>query len=396
MGPASLAPLFCILMHKAYIWLLICLLGLAACAEDKSEPESSPTSEPPPPTRQFLEIASPWSVSVYPNPIDGQRWLVAISHAEGHLTLWEIDQKRNTRILARAEVGFHPDGVRWLSPVNDHSRTLAVTVEGKSVVQLWRYDSSLEQLNRLVEIPVTDPPQTVAVADLDCDGRTDLVLGPYDGKRLTLLWNDGNHQFSPQFLNSDQTPVYPALSDWNGDGRTDIVWSDWYAGTVRWAKNHGERQLEIIALDDLDGEQRPRQVIPADVDGDGADDLVIGLEVGEAALILYGDGQGGIARKEQVPAPGMGYVTAAVRGSGNEVELALAEIDAVVFARRAENGGWRLRRIRARNGVPQDLHYTDLDGDGHEDLVFANSAGREVEILFGPDYWEQAEKVSPE
>ncbi|MCB1814406.1 MAG: hypothetical protein KDK04_22190, partial [Candidatus Competibacteraceae bacterium] len=121
--------------------------------------------------------------------------------------------------------------------------------------------------------------------------------------------------------------------------------------------------------------------------GDGYADLLIALELGKSATIYYSDGKGQISGTESIPAQGNGYISGAVyRDSDNkETTLALAEWDAIVVARRSDGDGetWSYWRRATLGSMPQDLQFVDVDGDSQMDLIFANSAGKQVEILFG-------------
>lgn len=77
--------------------------------------------------------------------------------------------------------------------------------------------------------PVGSRPLCVALADLNGDGRSDLVVPAYGDNKLTILLNQGGGAFpqaaDPGRLTLDvgTRPGYAAVGDIDGDGRPDVV-----------------------------------------------------------------------------------------------------------------------------------------------------------------------------
>lgn len=73
----------------------------------------------------------------------------------------------------------------------------------------------------------------VALADLDSDGRIDIVLGSYQGDALALVSKDGAaYLAAPAPLSVGPTPGRVVTGDVNGDGKPDLVFSHFDRGTV--------------------------------------------------------------------------------------------------------------------------------------------------------------------
>ncbi|MEZ5591180.1 MAG: VCBS repeat-containing protein [Gammaproteobacteria bacterium] len=329
-----------------------------------------------------LEIPAPWSTSVLKTE-DGAL-LAGLSHADSYLQLWSISTEREVIPLAEGKTGFHPDAVRWVDWDQDGAiNELLVTAEGEKKIEVWRYQGdTLQKINVLL---TDDPPQSLIIADLDQDGLPDLISGPYEGTRVTVLWQQSDLSVQLQFLAAGQDPTYPKVVDWDNDGLLDIIWSDWQSDSVRWAKNVGQREFKVDVLLGQTG-SRPRETAVGDIDGDGHSDLLIALELGKSAAIYYGDGKGQISGTESIPAQSNGYISAAVHRDSDSKEtiLALAEWEAVIVAQRVDGGTWSYWRRATLGSMPQDLQFMDIDGDNQMDLIFANSAGNQIEIFFGP------------
>jgi hypothetical protein len=78
-------------------------------------------------------------------------------------------------------------------------------------------------------------PFAVAVADLNGDGFDDIVVGNYGNSTVTVLKSNGNGTFTaltPVALPSGAGPSYVVTGDFNGDGKTDVIVSDFGTGTL--------------------------------------------------------------------------------------------------------------------------------------------------------------------
>jgi hypothetical protein len=111
----------------------------------------------------------------------------------------------------------------------------------------------------------------LAINDLDDDGRLDIVLANLYG-RNTILWNDGDLNFTPQPL-ADRQSRAAAIVDVDGDGLLDIVFSHVAASLDIW-RNLGDRTFH---QETLPGVRKPAFTFTwSDVDHDGDLDLATG------------------------------------------------------------------------------------------------------------------------
>jgi hypothetical protein len=132
-----------------------------------------------------------------------------------------------------------------------------------------------------------------ALADLDGDGRIDMLLGTWNHDIL-FFRNAGTPQ-QPDWVQDTTRTVRltrgsnttPALVDIDGDGDLDLFAGE-ASGTINFFRNVGTRsdpRFELVS-DEYGGIDAGRRSHPAfaDLDGDGDFDMIIGREEGGAAV----------------------------------------------------------------------------------------------------------------
>lgn len=119
--------------------------------------------------------------------------------------------------------------------------------------------------------------------DLDGDNILDIVMV---GNPLEIGWmkgidNQGN--FAPYAILSFEGRYYVRISDFDGDGDLDMVSPDYFLGewSLGWVSNSdgnadfGSSNFSIDA-----STERPEDLQIADLDGDGDDDVILGVKTG--------------------------------------------------------------------------------------------------------------------
>jgi len=188
-------------------------------------------------------------------------------------------------------------------------------------------------------------PVAIAAADLNGDGKPDLVVADSGNKSVSVLINSGTGTFAAAVeYKVGNSPSGIAAGDLNGDGIADIAVTNAADSTVTVLFNNGTGKFATAGTYSTDAS--PHSVVIADFNGDGANDLATANQNGNDVSILLNQGGGALAAA-------VNYCVVSVSGACNSV----GAVD------------------------PLSLVAVDLNGDGKPDLAVASSSQSVVTLL---------------
>jgi hypothetical protein len=184
---------------------------------------------------------------------------------------------------------------------------------------------------------------SVAVADVNGDGRPDLLVGstcilsPYNCTDLAgvLLGNgDGTFQIVVTYNSGEGYQSSVRVSDINGDGKPDLLVANLDSKTVGVLLGNGDGTFQAVVTS-ASGGQYAESVAAADVDGNGKPDLLVlnefcgGTDIGCVGVLL-GNGDGTFQPAVTFSSGGeaLAMAVADVNGDGKP-DVAVANYNAV-------------------------------------------------------------------
>lgn len=220
------------------------------------------------------------------------------------------------RLYRRYDLGpfalAYPSALAVRDLNGDHRPDIMVAVGTKLVVLFGNGHGSFgsERISRVVafdKLGNLGPLTTLAFGDINGDRRIDVVAGGQTAENepsgiLAVLLGRGNGTFVPKQVSVDLAglPVRVALADLERDGRLDLVVqyanteSDWdggpFYGSVVVSRGDGHGAFAKLAEYDLAASQATTPFAAADFNHDGHLDLAIGTNGALDVLLGNGDG----------------------------------------------------------------------------------------------------------
>jgi hypothetical protein len=248
-------------------------------------------------------------------------------------------------------------------------------------------------------VPVLPGPWGIVLADFDRDGLNDLAVCNTSGygeaiQRVSVLRNLGGGQFAiPPSYGGTSGQLQPAIvaGDLDGDGANDLILPDATGTYVQFLKNNGDGTLAgpdtVAIVNDL------HTVTIGDFDNDGDQDFAVGRGDIECSVDVYlNDGTGSFLLASSCPMPRIVWtICSADLDRDGDLDIAVANYSAGISGRGlvsilTNNGHGELTKTEEH-----DLGYidtwsivaADLTGDLYPDLAVTDMTNDRVWVLLG-------------
>ncbi len=307
----------------------------------------------------------------------------------------ETERREVSVLLGRGDGGFHQQLERpSLTPQPqalavadlDRDGRLDVVVGGGGATTQQAFLGGGDGTFPVAQPLATGPGASCALGDLDGDGKQDLVLSRTDFGAVQVFLGAGDGSF-PTEVGSPGVAGYRqlAVGDLNHDGRLDLVATFPNAGETR--AHLGLNDGRFAGLTPI-GANVQASVSLAHLDRDGHLDLIHLEHVFDQVSIQRGNGDGTFGpRTNLVVADGPGALACGDLDRDGDLDVVVATVydNRLAVLRNDGAGGLSVASYTplhpAANGEVRAVALADVDGDGDLDAIATMSAVNEVVVL---------------
>lgn len=247
--------------------------------------------------------------------------------------------------------------------------------------------------------PLAAVPGNINAADLNADGRPDVVAPEFGTDFLAVRINNGAGGFGPlRRYVVGLKPSFVARGDFDDDGRVDIAVSNAITADVSVLLGNGDGTLKPARNYPISGPSAGLLGLSTgsfsleaiDVDRDGVEDIVTSNSVSNDVSVLKGRGDGTFASARTYPLAGTSSI------AGIPFSLSLADFDAdgnpdlvaggalsVAIMRNHGSGRFSATSSNPVGIVNSCTKVGDVDEDGILDIVATTWGASNAQVLLG-------------
>ncbi|MEZ4884980.1 MAG: FG-GAP-like repeat-containing protein [Chitinophagales bacterium] len=275
--------------------------------------------------------------------------------------------------------GVYPSTGEIADLNGDGKLDVIIASESKNRIYWFEnYGNRQFSTERLLSNELTEP-KGLKAADLDMDGDMDILCGSWNVNTIYWFENDGAGNFAaPQIISDDvRTPQSIEVSDIDADGDLDVLSTAYWDGTVAWHENDGFQNFpnQHIVSAEVDMAYLVRV---ADFDQDGLIDVFAGSYSGGKVAWFKNEGQGTFSEPILIMEGLLSLQDVIIEDvdEDGDIDLLIASLfqHELFFFQNDGNGNFGTPTII--DDIPYNvsqLQFEDMNQDGYKDIIASDS-----------------------
>jgi hypothetical protein len=238
-------------------------------------------------------------------------------------------------------------------------------------------------------LAVGEGPQSLAIGDFNRDGIPDVVTAEKSNgnSSVTVAFGaaDGTFGSATPLPGPMASPVGVAVADMNRDGALDVLWMNAGDGTLSVALGNGDGTFQLPVVHDARARAASYLAV-SDFNRDGVPDVVLSKRNVDRVSVLIGTGGNtSFVRTDYAAGDGARIVAVEDLNGDGAADIAVANYNGgtVSVLLNDGNGGFAGSVDYAMDAGPRGLALADLNRDGFADMVTANAASFSVRLGMG-------------
>jgi streptogramin lyase len=295
-----------------------------------------------------------------------------------------------SQTLYSTGVGSYPSSVTVADFNNDDRLDIAVANHDTSNIGIYLgFGNGTFGEQTTYSLASLSHPQSITVGDLNNDSRMDVITANYDDDTFGLILFYDNGAFEdemPYTTRFDCRSYSPAVADFNGDHRLDLILANYYAGNVgvHFGNGDGTFSNETIYL--ANPKSTPRALAIGDFNNDTIMDVAVGNTGTQNVGVLIGHRDGTFSNQTLYKANSNPYAIA-VGDFNNDNQLDIVTgyyfTACIGIYIGLGNGTFSRETTYPAGAGPYCIAVGDFNNDGRLDVVIPNSNDQNIGVLLG-------------